>query len=146
MAWAATRTAINLLAEEALKDYTTMALHVTAESERDLCEMGIGARVAQGQYPLSFVSAFLTFYAAPTEALTEHMVSETQLEASWRALGITPGAHSWSKFIPEINIAHSSETAAGRTPCLRVPSPVQMRSREHDGLLHPPRRDRGRDG
>ncbi len=43
------RGSAHFFAEDALKDHTAMALHVTAESERDLCEMGIGAHVSQSR-------------------------------------------------------------------------------------------------
>ncbi|KAM5538031.1 hypothetical protein V8D89_008228 [Ganoderma adspersum] len=69
--------------KEALKDYAATTLHVEVESERDLCEIGIGACTSQ----------------TPREVLPEHIVSETQLGPSWKALGMTPSTHSWEHLV-----------------------------------------------
>ncbi|KAI1783809.1 hypothetical protein LXA43DRAFT_1129550 [Ganoderma leucocontextum] len=62
--------------KEPFKDYNPMVIHVKADSERDLYQTGIGAHVSQ-------------------RALPEHLISETQLEPSWKGLGMTPSTYSW---------------------------------------------------
>ncbi|KAI1791667.1 hypothetical protein LXA43DRAFT_389666 [Ganoderma leucocontextum] len=66
--------------KEALKHHTPLALRVQAHSERELCEMGIGAHMIS---------------QTSRGVLPEHDISEMQLEPSWEALGMTPRMHSW---------------------------------------------------
>ncbi|KAM5538398.1 hypothetical protein V8D89_008000 [Ganoderma adspersum] len=69
--------------KEAFKDYNRMVIHVKADSERDLYQTGIGAHVSQ----------------IARGGLPEHIISETQLEPSWKALGMTASTYSWEHLV-----------------------------------------------
>ena len=93
----------------------------------------------------SLHAAYLTPSTVPRGNLPEHVMSSTQLEPSWKALGMTARTYSWGKSVPR-QLAYPPHTGSDRAPRVRVSRTMQVRSREHDGVLHPPGHDRGRAG
>ena len=91
------------------------------------------------------LAAHLTSSIVSRGNLPEHVMSETQLEPSWKALGMTASTYSWGKLVPAL-LTGSSHIVANRTPRVRVSRTMQVRPREHDGVFYPPGHDRERAG
>lgn len=75
-----------------------MVLHVTADSARDMYQTGIGAHVSQSELIRVSSSTHGSHCAVARGLLPEPLLGYTDLDCSWKLLGMTPSTYSWGQY------------------------------------------------